>query len=97
MRDPHVTSLHYAVTSDESTSYQDPPPVTVVDTLGTFLLVDGKLTVEPAEHYSSEADARAAIEPYLRAWEMAADLSGHSAELQFQFETADIVDRPTPD
>jgi hypothetical protein len=96
VRDPHVQTLHYAVGSGEGISYRDPEAISFVNHLGAFDLFDGKLGIAPAEHFSEEKDARRAIEPFLRAWEMDADLRLHLGMIRFTFERAELVDRNPP-
>jgi hypothetical protein len=60
--------MHYSAGSGEGISYRDPEPVSFVNHLGAFDLIDGKLSIVPAEHFPDEEEARRAIEPFLRAW-----------------------------
>lgn len=96
MRDPHVQAMHFAVGSGEGISYRDPEPVSFVDHLGAFDLADGKLTIAPVEHFSDEEEARRAIEPFLRAWEIDADLSSNLGMIRFTFERVELIDRDPP-
>jgi hypothetical protein len=88
--------MHYAVGSGEGISYRDPEPVSFVNHLGAFDLVDGKLSVTPAEHFPDEEEARRAIEPFLRDWEMDADLRLNLGMIRFTFERAELIDRDPP-
>ena len=48
-------------------------------------------------HFSTAHDARAVVDPVLRAWEAEADLRGNRGALRFKFAMANIVDRsPCP-
>lgn len=96
MRDPHVEKLHYETYSGEGISFKNPPPVSLSNQLGTFELRDGHLTVSPAGHYADPAQARAVVEPFLRAWEMEADLKGNLETIRFKFLHAETVDRNPP-
>ncbi len=96
MRDPHVQLMHYAVGSGEGISYQDPEPVSFSNHLGTFDLSDNKLRIAPVEHFSEEEEARRAVEPFLRAWEMEADLNSNVGMIRFTFERVELIDRDPP-
>jgi hypothetical protein len=39
-----------------------------------MVISDGVLRVEPAQHFATEAEARAAVDPFLREWEAGNDL-----------------------
>lgn len=96
MRDPHVQTVHYEITSGEDISYRDPPPLSFSNHLGTFDVAENKLGVTPVEHFSDEAEAREAIEPFLRAWEINTDLNRNVGMIRFKFDRVDIVDRAPP-
>lgn len=96
MRDPHVQTIDYVVGSGEGISYSDPQPVSFVNHLGAFELVDGKLSITPAEHFPDEEEARRAIDPFLRDWEMDADLRVNLGMIRFTFERAELIDRNPP-
>lgn len=96
MRDPHVQTVHYEITSGEDISYRDPPPLSFSNHLGTFDVADNKLGVTPVEHFSDETGAREAIDPFLRAWEIDADLNRNVGMIRFKFDRVDIVDRDPP-
>ena len=97
MRDPHVERLHYTVGSgSETISYQEPAPLSVTNELGTFELREGTAMIVPAEHFATEDEARRAIEPFLRAWEVATDLADNPGTVRFKFIRAEIIDRSPP-
>lgn len=96
MRDPHIERLHYKIASNPGIRYEGTEPTTVTTPLGEFELSDGSLVVTPEEHFSSEAQARRAIEPFLRSWEMEADLRDQIRSIRFEFERTDVVDRAPP-
>lgn len=96
MHDPHVQVMHYSVGSGEGISYREPEPVSFVNHLGAFNLVEGKLSIDPVEHFPDEEDARWAIEPFLRAWEMDADLSSNLGMIRFTFDRVELIDRDPP-
>ncbi len=96
VRDPHVQKLHYEVGSGDGISYRDPSPVVFPNHLGDFELRDGKLSITPTEHFADEDDARQAIEPFLRAWEIEADLNSNVGMIRFKFAQAELIDRDPP-
>lgn len=96
MRDPHVQAMHYEASSGKGISYRNPEPVSFSNHLGTFDLSDGKLRIVPTEHFHDEDDARRAFEPFLRAWEIEADLTSNIGMIRFKFDRAEVVDRNPP-
>lgn len=96
MRDPHVEALFFSVFSTPGTKYVDPAVLRSTQPLGEFTIDQGILTVRPAEHFSSEREARGAIEPYLRSWEADADLRTAPGAIRFKFERSVVVDRAPP-
>ncbi len=95
--DYHVVSLTYSVKHTEDVTYDAPPPVAFETTEARFHLADAKLACYMKIHFAAEAEARAVVEPVLRAWELAADLRLGIRKLRFQFEKAEVIDRtPMP-
>jgi hypothetical protein len=93
MLDPHVEKVHFEIGCCDRVSYQDPEPLQVSNHLGTFSLHNGNLEVTPLDHYANADGALQAIEPYLRAWEIEADLRATIGVIRFKFLKADIIDR----
>ena len=61
-----------------------------------FSLVDGVLKVIPAEHLCSGEEASQAIEGFIRAWEMEADLKQKLGMIRLSYSHADVIDRDPP-
>ncbi|WP_374438330.1 hypothetical protein [Pseudomonas panipatensis] len=97
MRDPHVEAVYFNVGSAEDISYQNPEPLVFSHPLGKFTLADGVLKVLPAEHFGSGHEASQALEGFLRAWEIEADLKQHLGMIRFSYSHAEVIDRnPLP-
>ena len=96
MNDPHVDKLHYKVSSGEGISYDDPDPLSDSNELGTFELREGRLSFELVDVFAEVDDARSAIEPFLKSWEIEADLRSGIGSIRFTFERADVIDRDPP-
>jgi hypothetical protein len=96
MRDPHVVRLHFTIGSEEGTAYRDPPPLSFINAFGKFETQGKALTVEPAVHFATEEEARAGIEPFLRSWEIDADLRFDLGTIRFVFDRAELIDRNPP-
>lgn len=94
--DLHVSALRYTLRPNEHLTYVNPQPREFETLDARFRLADGKLTCEMKAHYSKVEDARAVIEPLLRAWEVDADMRRNRGELRFVFDGADITDRTPP-
>jgi hypothetical protein len=94
MRDPHVEVLLYWLESSEV--FDNPPPITLQQKKFSGTLRDGELKVEMHEHFSSEREARAEVEPFLEAWEIAAALANGRRLIRFQYREAKLIDRDPP-
>lgn len=96
MRDPHVQALYFNASSDVGTAYQPTASLSFENALGKFEVAANGLKCIPAEDFSSREAARAAIEPFLQAWEISTDLVDRFGALRFSYERADVVDRSPP-
>lgn len=96
MSDPHVDILRYRITTGGGISYKGPASLCFSNHLGNFRTKDDHLEIEPSEHFATVGDARDAIEPFLKGWEIDADLKRNVGMLRFIFETAGVVDRAPP-
>jgi hypothetical protein len=88
--------MHYTIGSGEGISYQDPEPLSFSNHLGDFDLVDQGLRIKPTEHFSNEGEARKAIEPFLRDWEIESDLTSNVGAIRFTFTRVELIDRDPP-
>ena len=97
VRDPRVERLHFRIACEEGTVYDNPAPLRFRHQFGTSETDGGALVVSPVDDFSNEADARAIIEPFLRAWEIATDIDEGVGVIRVRYVRADIVDRnPEP-
>ena len=97
MSDPHVVSLTYRIDKAETVDYEKAPPLTV-DKGGFRVTLDAyKAKIEMVDHFASVKEARESVRPFLRAWELQADLQDSSDRFRFVFETAEVIDRSPPD
>jgi hypothetical protein len=88
--------LVYEIVSGEGISYRDPDPLTFSNHLANFDVAENRLRITPAEHFANEEEAREAIEPFLRAWEIDTDLKSNIGMIRFKFARVDVVDRDPP-
>jgi hypothetical protein len=79
--------------STEDVTYDAPPPVAFETSEARFHLADAKLACYMKVHFAAEVEARTVVEPILRAWEVNAGLRQGRAEVQFQFESSELIDR----
>ncbi len=94
--DFHVVLLLYKIKVSAKVTYNNPPPIEFETGLAQFHLENGKLVIRLNVHFSSEHEARIAIEPILRAWEIDAGIRIGIGVLRFEFDKAEIVDRSPP-
>lgn len=97
MNDPHVEYLIYRLRTTEGLNFKDPAPLDRQTDTMSFWLEDEVLTVWPREAFSSEEEAREAVDPYLRSWE-AHEAIRHSGKkvIIFDFETSKALDQDPP-
>jgi hypothetical protein len=94
MNDPHVSALIYKFSSLEpSDRFTTAEPLRVVLDRFNALLEDERLRAAPIDHYRSEEDARSALEPRLRDWEVDARLGTPPHSIHFEFIQAEVFDR----
>lgn len=96
MPDLHVVSLRYSLRPSEHASFINPPPVEFETDDARFRLAEGTLTCEMKTHFADPAEARRAVEPAIRAWEIDADLRLCQGVMKFGFDGADVIDRTPP-
>ena len=97
MNDPHVVALYYMVEHRESVSYEKATPLEH-DGEHCRVQIEGcRARFEMKDHYATAEEARAVMEPVIRAWEVDAGLKHGHREIKFVFGRAEIEDRkPTP-
>ncbi len=91
-----ITELHYSLVANRYVAYDAPPPVEFETTDGRFRLANGQLQVIMKTFSSTTEEARALIDPTLRAWEARSDLEGTRGDLRFQFDQPVAVDLASP-
>ena len=96
MNDPHVVSLTYRIDKAETVDFDRAPPRTV-DRAAFRVTVDDYLAkIEMVDHFASVDEAQKVVKPFLRAWELEADLHDSSERFRFVYETAEVIDRNPP-
>lgn len=93
MNDPHVKRLYYKVLIGEDVDYKNAPALSETTHEFEFSLDGEKAVFNMKQHYSSAHEARAVVEPYLRAWDILIGLIHDPDDLQLKFDHADIIDR----
>jgi hypothetical protein len=97
MNDPHVVSLEYRLETDDTLKFENPPALEHDQEGFAVRLADGLLTVTMKDHYATQAEAVAAVRPFIRAWELFHGLERGRCEFCFRFVRSNIIDRkPTP-
>jgi len=91
---PRVVDLTYRVVSASSHRYSETAELVGNHHGFRFKIADAVATFLPSAHFPSDADARAALEPPLRAWELDAELKHGIAALKFAFLAAHTEHSP---
>jgi hypothetical protein len=102
MNDPHVAALLYCIEHSPTFDYEKARPcecelpANVPDF--QIRIESDQATVKPKHHFATAEEARAVVEPYLRAWELDAALKNDNPDaLRFVYVRPEILDRnPTP-
>ena len=77
--------------------FNDPPDVDIDTPHFRGRLSNGLLTLEPKEHFESEAELRPLADDFVRGWEITAGMQSDRPVFDFRFEGSNIKDRnPTP-
>ena len=96
MNDPHVESLYYRIEHGD-VDYAKAPPLEHQQPGFSIRIENARAQIDMTDHHSAIAEARGAVEPFLRAWELAAALNFGPGQWQFLYDRANVVDRnPTP-
>jgi hypothetical protein len=97
MNDPHVETLFYQIKHNDSVDYANAPPLEHFEPGFSIRIENGLAQISIIDHCATTEAARAAVEPFLRAWELTAALQVGPGEWQFVYDRANIVERnPTP-
>jgi hypothetical protein len=96
MNDPHVELLRYGLRTTDGLKFVNPEPLHHDE--GRFIcrLENRDLTVTMREHHANVPSARAVVQPFLDAWEVAEGLERGRRELWFEYANARMIDRAPP-
>ncbi len=84
-----VSELRYRAIG--TSAFADAPPVTATNSIGMFTLADDVLLVGLSEERASVHAARESIEPFLRAWELEAEIYWGFPVIRFEFQRVALV------
>jgi hypothetical protein len=93
MNDPHVQSLHYKIGHSSEVDFTNAARRDHAESGFSVRIENSEATILMIDHYASERDARAAVEPFLRTWELSAALAAPLDQFQFFFASSQLVDR----
>ena len=98
MNDPHVVALLYRIEHSPIFDYEKAQPCERELPQFRIRIESEQATVEPKCHFATAEEARAVVEPELRAWEFDAALKNDNPDaLRFVYLRPEIVDRnPMP-
>ena len=97
MNDPHVVALHYDIQHHRSLDYAKASPLGRSESAFDVHVEHKKARFTMKEHHATEEDACAAVEEYIRAWELEATLQCGPDAFKLRFDCANIEDRnPKP-
>jgi hypothetical protein len=96
MNDPHVKALRYNDLVGNDVDYDNAPPLSATTDEFDFLLGGDTAGFEMRQHFSTADEAKAVVEPYIRAWHVLIGLEQDPGDLRLVYDRADIIDR-SPD
>ena len=97
MNDPHVVALNYRIEHASWVDWSTAKPLVLHEGVFSVRVEDMRVRFLMKEHHATEDDARAAVEDYLRAWELDAALQHGPGAFELRFVRSEIEDRnPTP-
>src|SRR5208337_1429984 len=97
MNDPHVSVLLYRVKHNETVNYDTAQPLDYEDPDFRLSVKDREARFVMKAHFASIEQARAAVQPFIRQWELTTALDRGPGEFELVFADAVVEDRnPTP-
>lgn len=100
MNDPHVKALIYVVGPNDSVDYGDANLIKFEPPGFHVRLQNGHARFELTEHYPTEPEARAAVQPVIDQWIFEASVKSGQSNFNLRFGWSEIIDRrpdpPTP-
>ena len=97
MNDPHAVALNYRIEHASWVDWSTAKPLVLHENAFSVRVEDMRVRFLMREHHATEDDARAAVEDYLRAWELDAALQHGPDAFELRFVRSKIEDRnPTP-
>jgi hypothetical protein len=92
-----LKALIYRVKHADHVDYQNAEPRECDRPGFTVRIENDRAEITLKSHYATVEDARAVVEPYLDAWELAAALATAPGEFRLVYDQARVIDRnPTP-
>ncbi len=96
MNDPHVEALIYRVVHSERVNYDKAGALEYENETFKVTVKEKSATFEMKAHCSTEQEAKARLEPFIKRWELAAALKRGPGEFGLEFEKAHVIDRQPP-
>jgi hypothetical protein len=93
MVDPHVDKLYYKIVTKEQANYDKAAPLKEEDDDFVMTLQKDKAVFVMKKHFSTEQEARAVVDEYIKRWEILIGIEHGPDELKLIFEKSDIIDR----
>lgn len=95
MNDPHVHALLYRIEHDNSVDYSKASPIEhEVEPPNVNVKVEDRcVRIELKDHYATEDEARTAVEPFLRYWQIEVALRGRPGQFDLEYLKGEIIDR----
>ena len=97
MNDPHVVALIYQVRHGNSVDYSQAEPFTKDESEFRLNIEENQARFEFKRHYATEAEAKEALQNYIRNWEFDASFRHGPDYFRLEYSRPEIIDRnPTP-
>ena len=96
MNDPRVVSLTYKIALNPGVDYSEAREFDQETEVGQIKVGSGKVTIFLKDHFASEEQAKEAVAPLIRCWEMDDLLSGRDSHWRLELEDSQIIDRSPP-
>lgn len=93
MPDLHVEALYYRVQHSPAVDYDQAEPMQHEEPNFLVNIEKGAVTVVMKSHHETAEAARAEVEPFLRAWELADALDYTPGMFELVYERAAVIDR----
>lgn len=92
MNKSYINKLYYKIVTKENVDYENAPPVSFENETFKMVTSNTEVLFELKRHFSSEQNARIAVDEFLNKWEIVIGLENDPDDIRFKFDRSEVVD-----